>query len=306
MVDGHLRRTPALDITSRVMSGVERGLYAIAFSPNGSHLYVSYSDSSGADRLVAFRFEGGRAVTGSARTILTIPQPGIVHHAGDIQVDADGNLWMSTGDATLEGTYSGLSQSRTSLLGKLLRIHPTPEAATPYTIPPGNPGSGGRREIYASGLRNPWRFSIDAPTATVWIGDVGQYQREEIDRISSARTAPVNFGWDLMEGSLSLMGRPPANYVGPLLEYSHTRGRCAVIGGVVYRGTAIASLGGAYVYTDYCDGRVRATIVRGRRVVFQRTLGVIPERVAGFGEDAAGELYLLALSSGIYELVPAS
>jgi glucose/arabinose dehydrogenase len=305
IADGRMQHRPVLDISSQVLvEGGNRGLLGMTFSPDGAYLYLAYSDRSGADHLASFRFEDGRAVRTSQRTILVVPQPEIVHHGGDLHFDREGDLWMSTGDATLDDSYAGRSQSLSTLLGKLLRIRPTPEAKAPYRVPASNP-PGPHREVVAIGLRNPWRFSIDDASGDVWIGDVGQHDREEIDLIGANRSAEANFGWDRVEGSDRLTGDPPEHYVAPLLEYPHTEDRCAVIGGVVYRGEAIAGLQGAYVYLDFCRGELMALVARGHRLAFQQSLHVTLDGVAGFGVDADGELYALSLPYGVFKLVPA-
>jgi glucose/arabinose dehydrogenase len=194
------------------------------------------------------------------------------------------------------------------LLGKILRIDPTPAANAPYTIPSGNPfaDGGGRPEIWAYGLRNPWRFSFDRSTHDLWIADVGQNLYEEVDFVPAGQGAGANYGWNRVEGNHPFRGTAPANAVAPVLELPHANGYCAVVGGFVYRGTKIPDLRGAYLYSDNCKPNIGAIKVDGGRVVASRDLGVTLRSVSSFGQDADGELYVLSLSQGLYRIDPAA
>jgi glucose/arabinose dehydrogenase len=307
---GELDTKPLLDISSQVMFGGDRGLFSLAFSPEGSQLYVSFTDTGGADRVVEFAFRADRIDSSSGRTVLRVPQPSIRHHGGDIAFGSDGFMWVGLGDGSLDNDALRTAQSLRTLLGKLLRIDPTsPNGRRTYLVPSDNPfvhQAHAEDEIFASGLRNPWRFSFDSETGDLWIGDVGQYRMEEIDFLRYGTGAGANFGWSLMEGGLSFRGSPPRDYVAPLAEYPHEGGRCAVIGGYVYRGHAIPNLNGAYLYADFCDARIRALVQREGRLAFQRDLGVRLQGVASFGEGPDGELYVLSLPNGVYRLDPAA
>ena len=306
--DEELDHEPILDISANVSVSFDRGLLGLAFSPDGSWLYVDYIDQTTAELVVAWPFHPGRVLRNGGRTIITIPQPGLVHHGGDIAFGPDGDLWISTGDATDEDASESatVAQSLGSLLGKLLRIVPTPSGQRPYRIPSTNPfidDPDASPEIFASGLRNPWRLSFDAATGDLWIGDVGRYREEEVDFVPAGRGAGANFGWNRLEGTLSLTGGPPPHNVYPLYGYPHTRGRCAVIGGYVYRGTDVLDLGGAYVFADYCTGAVQALVERKGKLALVRSLRVRVPGIVSFGEGPDGDLYGLS-PAGIFRLEP--
>jgi glucose/arabinose dehydrogenase len=163
---------------------------------------------------------------------------------------------------------------------------------------------GARPEILVRGIRNPWRFSFDRRTGDLWLGDVGQYEVEEINLLPNGHVGGANLGWNRLEGSRSVGGRPPGRHVPPVFEYAHRGGRCAVIGGYVYRGTEIPALDGIYLYGDLCDGRVRTLVRRPDGVAPGPNLGIRVDALASFGEDAAGELYILTLYRGVYRLEP--
>lgn len=318
--NGAVDPTPVIDISDRVRSVGEQGLLGIAFSPDGTLLYLHYSAREGAGaagegRIVEFAFAGGRADPTSARLLLAVPDPQVNHNGGQLAFGPDGLLYIAFGDGGSQGDAGpghapgGNAQSRDELLGKLLRIDPRPDGGMPYTIPPDNPFAegGGRPEIWSYGLRNPWRFSFDRASDDLWIADVGANEREEID----VATAPdagrgVNYGWNRLEGTRDTgVGDVPDDAVAPVHEITHADGNCSITGGYVYRGAAIPDLVGAYVFTDYCNGAIRAIRVEGGQVVVARDLGISLDRVSSFGEDAAGELYVISQSSGLYRIDPA-
>jgi glucose/arabinose dehydrogenase len=287
----------------------ESGILGLAFSPEGSHAYVSFVGDDLVLVVAEFEFADGVIVRASRRDVLAIPQPSIQHHGGNLAFGPDGYLWVGTGDGSLGFDPDDRAQAKDSMLGKLLRVDPAPAGDQAYGIPDDNPfvgEPGALPEIYAYGLRNPWRFSFDRVTGDLWIGDVGQYQVEEIDLLPAGQGAGANFGWNRMEGTQHLQGEEPVRSVPPVAEYLHEDGRCAVIGGYVYRGTAIEGLGGAYVYGDFCDGTVRAIVVRHGEVVQERSLGAHVYGMASFGEGADGELYVLSVFRGLFRLVPRS
>ena len=220
---------------------------------------------------------GDRADPSSARTVLFVRQPFANHNGGDLLFGPDGDLYVGLGDGGSEGDPQGNGQSLSTLLGKMVRIRPTPNGPAPYEVPAGNPfvgASGARPEIWAFGLRNPWRFSFDRQTGDLWIGDVGQDQWEEIDRQPAGSSGGQNYGWNLTEGDHPYNGAsPPPNWVRPVYEYSHDTGGCAVVGGYVYRGAAIPALRGAYLFSDNCDGRIMGLRIRGGRTAGVRPLG---------------------------------
>jgi glucose/arabinose dehydrogenase len=302
--DGRLVRAPILDLSSKVSLAGSQGLLGLAFSPEGSQLFVCYTDRAGDLRLVEYGFEHGVVVKGSLREVLEIHIPSASHQGGDVTFGPDGYLWLSVGDGEEGSDPAGNGQSLKTLLGKLLRIDPNPSGEKAYGIPPDNPfnRTGARPEIYAYGLREPWRFSFDRATGDLWLGDVGQYSIEEIDYLAAGSGAGSNFGWNRLEGTKPFSGKAPRNAVPPLAEYSHDTGRCAVIGGYVYRGAAIPALDGAYVYGDLCDGMIRALVQRGGHRAFGRSLGVHIGTLASFGQGPDGELYVLSQFQGLYRL----
>jgi glucose/arabinose dehydrogenase len=283
----------------------EQGMFDLAAEPDGSALYASFSDTTGALRVVSIPIVLGRLETGSRQDLISIPQASPRHHGGSLEIGPDGHLFIGTGDGVLDLDPRNRAQSFGSLRGKLLRIDPGNGRGKQYAVPGSNPfvgQRGARPEIYALGLRNPWRFSFDRLTGDLWLSDVGQYEVEEINHLPAGSAAGANFGWSRLEGSRVLRGRPPRGYWAPSIEYSHDGGRCAVIGGYVYRGVAIPELEGLYVYGDLCDGRVRTLRVRNGRVTRGPPLNVRVDALVSFGEDAGGELYLLSLYQGIFRL----
>ncbi len=303
------RVTPVLDVSRKTRSGGEEGLLGIAFSADGSRLYVHSTALNGDTRVEEYAFVpasggGGRADPASARLILTAPAAQSNHNGGELTFGPDGMLYLGLGDG---GGGGGNGQSRDTLLGKILRIDPTPSSRAPYTIPPDNPFAkgGGRSEIWAYGLRNPWRFSFDEPTGTIWIADVGQNAWEEIDALAVSASRGANFGWNPLEGTHEYRGGAPPGTVMPIFETSHADGNCSITGGYVYRGSRIPALRGAYVFSDYCNGAVRAIYAEGGRVVQQRELGVSASSISSFGVDNDGELYVVSQDEGIYRLDPA-
>jgi glucose/arabinose dehydrogenase len=212
---------------------------------------------------------------------------------------------MGIGVGSPGGDPDDAAQSLAALSGKLLRLDPTPTRGKGYKVPTDNPfvgRRGARPEIWAFGLRNPWRFSFDRATGDLWIGDVGQYVMEEIDAGSLRRSAGANFGWNRLEGRRRFNGSPPPRAVPPVHQYNHDDGRCAVVGGYVYRGTQIRGLQGAYLYGDVCDGRIRALARAGGRGLRHRDLRLRLPGLVSFAEDRAGELYVLSLAGGVYRL----
>jgi glucose/arabinose dehydrogenase len=306
--DGRLDPRPLLDLTAEVSVEGEGGLLGLAVAPDGRRLYVSFTDRRRAVRLIGVAVDGRGADPASRREVLTVPQPSIRHHGGGIVFGPDGLLWLGLGDGSLGGDPAGAAQSLATLRGKLLRLDPSPTGARGYRVPATNPfvgRRGARPEIFAYGLRNPWRFSFDRATGDLWIGDVGQFIVEEIDRVTLRRAAGANFGWNRLEGRRRYRGRPPPGAVPPLHQYNHDDGRCAVVGGHVYRGTRLRGLQGAYVYGDVCDGRVRALAGARGRPLRHRDLGLRLPGLVSFAESRTGELYALTLGGGVHRLAPA-
>jgi glucose/arabinose dehydrogenase len=300
---------PVLDISDNVVADGERGLLDIVFSPDGGTLYVHYSLApSGDARVAAYTMAGDEVDTASYRELLAVEDPFPNHNGGEMQFGPDGYLYIGLGDGGGGGDPEGNGQDTQALLGKILRIDPAnPSGRQEYGIPPDNPfadGAGGRPEVWLYGVRNPWRFSFDRANGDLWIGDVGQNEWEEIDQLQAAAGGGrgANLGWNELEATHSFEGGSnPDGGVLPVFEYSHDEG-CSVTGGVVYRGSAIPGLGGAYLFGDYCQGDVRGLRVRDGQVTEERTFDAHVDQLVSFAEDAAGEVYALSLLGGIYRL----
>jgi glucose/arabinose dehydrogenase len=313
--NGTLEPQPVLDITDQVGSGGERGLLGLTFAPDGSKMYVYFTNRDGDIRIDEYAMSGNSVDAGSRRQVLAVDHPPASNHnGGQLSFGPDGRLYAglgdgggTAGDTGVGHVEGGNAQSLDTMLGKILRIDPTPSAGRQYTIPPDNPfaNGGGLPEIWAYGLRNPWRFSWDRKTDDVWIADVGQNQWEEVDFVAGGRAAGLNFGWNRLEGTHQFSGQAPANAVPPIYEYSHDGGGCSVSGGYVYRGAKIPDLQGAYVFSDYCDSTLRAITQQGGKLADQRDLGVKSKQVTGFGQDPDGELYVLSQGDGLQRIDPA-
>jgi glucose/arabinose dehydrogenase len=294
-----------LDLTGQIVSGGEQGLLGLTFSPDGRWLYASFTDRNGNSNLVAYRFAGG-AVQGVGRRILLVDQPTSIHNGGDIAFGPDGMLYLGLGDGGGEGDPNGTGQRIDTLLGKIVRIEATPAGSSPYAIPRSNPfvgRAGVRPEIWAFGLRNPWRFSFDRATGDLWIGDVGQGNWEEVDEQSALSRGGRNYGWSCYEGDHPFGSCRPPDIVMPVYEYDHVSSGCAIIGGYVYRGSAIPALRGAYVFGDYCAGRLMALASAGDGARAW-PLGPKVTGLDSFGQDSSGELYALSSGGGVFRLTP--
>jgi len=303
--DGSVVKRPVLDLSDDVSLGGEQGLLGLAFSPDGRYLYVNYTDVNGDTRIVGYAMQDDRAVLGSRRQVLVVDQPYDNHNGGDLVFGPDGDLYIGLGDGGSGGDPHGNGQSLGTLLGKMLRIEPTPSGPKPYRVPPDNPyvdDADARPEIYAYGLRNPWRYSFDSATGDLWIADVGQSAWEEIDRLPAGSPGGANFGWNLLEGTHRYDGAPPPGAVPPVYEYAHATGGCVVIGGEVYRGSVIPELVGDYVFADFCLGTLQAIRLAPDGTVDHVALGVSLPDVSSFGADAAGELYVTSLDGGVYRI----
>lgn len=307
---GNVAPTPFLDIRDRVRAGGERGLLGLAFHPDfesNGRFFVNYTNGAGNTVVSEFTWQpdpiGG---VGSERVLLRINQPYPNHNGGMLAFDRNGLLYIATGDGGSGGDPHRNGQSLATLLGKMLRIDV--DSGDPFAIPAANPFAGGERpEIWSFGLRNPWRFSFDRTSGAMFIGDVGQGASEEIDA-EPADVGGRNYGWNIMEGD-RCYERNDCDRRGltlPVASYARADGNCAVTGGYVYRGAQFPALFGGYVYSDYCGGGLWAfnadTAVRnGDARVFQ--LGQTQLRVTSFGEDEAGEIYVVHQAGEIYRLV---
>ena len=300
-----------VDLSASVAAGGERGLLGLAFHPGyaaNGRLFVYYTRAGDGAIVVA---EHRRSIVADVadpvgRALLTIPHPGASNHNGGmLAFGPDGYLYIGTGDGGAANDPPNNAQNRDVLLGKILRIdvdRADASAGTGYSAPPDNPfvGTAGRDEIFAWGLRNPWRFAFDRATGALWVADVGQDAREEVN-------APVvrggNYGWRVYEGTTCTNNDPalcdPSAYLGPAFEYPHALGRCSITGGYPYRGARGTLAAGSYVYADFCTGEIFAW-----NGAFQAVLRDTDLAIASFGEDESGELYVVDINGGVHRLAP--
>lgn len=310
VADGALREAPLLDIRDRVLAGGERGLLGLAFDPAGGSLYVYYTGEGGDIHIERHALHDGVA-DAAGTEILRIPHSQYSNHNGGmLAFGPDGFLYAGIGDGGSGGDPDNHAQDTRALLGKILRIdvHPPPLGAfeASYGIPPGNPfadGRGGAPEVWDYGLRNPWRFTFDRERGDLWIGDVGQDAYEEIDLERAGGDGGVNYGWSAFEGAHTYdTDREAPGAVPPVFELPHSgTGSCAITGGYVYRGKDMPALKGTYLFSDYCSGDLWALQRNGSawqaKVVLQTHLAV-----SSFGEDAAGEVYVVDHGGAIYRV----
>jgi glucose/arabinose dehydrogenase len=314
--DGALEAEPFLDLVDRVRSGgLEQGLLSIAFHPRHAEdgrLFVAYTGEGGDLTIAEYRVAAGspdRADPASARVLLVVPHRGATNHnGGQLAFGPDGFLYAGTGDGGGAGDPEGDAQSTSSLLGKLLRLDvDRADEGLPYGIPPTNPAGLARREIWAYGLRNPWRFSFDRATGDLYVGDVGQNAWEEVNVQPASSAGGENYGWNLMEGDGHCYGgadclAPGLELVRPVVEHPNPAEGCSVTGGFVYRGAALPALTGTYLYGDFCSGAVRSFRLAGgvatARAELTGALGGALPGLASFGEDGAGELLAVQLGEG--------
>lgn len=303
-------RTLVLDIVDLVSTGGEQGLLGLAFHPSApERMIVSYTDTAG-DTVIAeyaFPLAATAATSTPVATILQVDQPATNHNGGMIAFGPDGYLYIGLGDGGGGGDPLEHGQNPFTLLGSILRIDV--DGAAPYEIPSDNPfadGVAGAPEVFAFGVRNPWRFSFDGDD--LWVGDVGQNQWEEIDLITTA-DGGANLGWDVLEGTHCFEGTlaecVQLVFTAPIFEYAQSDGRCSVTGGRVYRGSAIPGLVGAYLFADWCTGEVTALRVDGSGAVIERHTFPNPiPRVTSFGVDNDGEMYF-TVPGAVYRIEPA-
>ena len=307
---GVLRKAPFLDVRDRVATdGPERGLLGLAFHPDyprNGRFFVNYTRQPDGATVVA-EYRCGSAqdeASRDERVLMVVMQPAPNHNGGMVAFGPDGYLYVGLGDGGGAGDPGNRAQNPNELLGKIVRIDV--DHGDPYAIPADNPfaKAGGRPEIYAVGLRNPWRFSFDSNTAELWVADVGQKKWEEVDIV----TRGGNYGWRVMEGfhcfnpAVSCQTRGLAT---PVMEYGHEEGRCSIIGGYVYRGRAVPALRGAYVSGDFCSGEIFAfrQSDKGGRGAAPTVLLKTGFQISSFGQDEDGELYVADHRGGMYRLI---
>jgi len=317
-IDASGARSTYLDLSGLVNSGgIENGLLGLAFHPDfadNGRLFVYYTrnedgDDSPDSRVSEFRV--GTATASSVdrsteRVILDVEQEGIRHRAGMLQFGPDGYLWIALGDGGL-GDYS--AQDLESYQGSILRIDV--DSGDPYAIPPDNPGGEGLQEIWAHGLRNPWRFFLDAEESLIYIGDVGQAGVEEVN-VAPLSQGGIDYGWPNFEGDncyLPTDGCDMGGWQGPVVGYDHSDGACSITGGIVYRGAAIPELVGHYFYADWCSGFLRSFRYEGGEATDERDwsadiahLGSM--QIASFGWDGANEMLVVDSNGAVYRVVP--
>jgi glucose/arabinose dehydrogenase len=319
--DGSLRSTAFLDLTGLISTDGEGGLLSMAFHPSyaqNGKFYIYYTDKFSNIAIDEAKVSAGnpdQADPNSLKRVITIPHPGYTnHYGGMLAFGADGYLYAGTGDGGGSGDPNGNAQNLDSLLGKLLRLKVDDPQPPLYLVPPDNPfaGQDGKRgEIWAYGLRNPWRFSFDAATASLYVADVGQELHEEVDVVAST-LKPANYGWNIMEGG-SCYNAASCSQAGltlPVFSYDHGASNangCSITGGFVYRGAALPELAGRYLYSDYCKGFLKSFLYSNGAVSEAKDWAVGDiGKVPSFGQDAAGELYMLSEAGKVYQIVKKS
>ena len=312
-----------LDIASKVSCCQERGLLSVAFHPDfkaNGRFFVYYTNSDGDLVIARYQVSADPDVADamSGQILLRISHPTYGNHnGGQLAFGPDGYLYAGTGDGGGGGDPFENAQNSTVLLGKLLRLDVNVETAPYYTAPPSNPfvapGDPGRDEIWAFGVRNPWRFSFDRGTGDIYIGDVGQDTWEEVDVQPAASTGGENYGWDVFEGRhcfepdpAPTCPNPPDGFTMPVLEYTHNTA-CSITGGLVYRGRRISAIAGCYFFSDYCSGWIRSVrIANGAATdLTEWRLPKVPS-VTSFGEDGEGEIYVLSQDGSVWRIAPAA
>jgi glucose/arabinose dehydrogenase len=313
--DGQILPTPFLNVRSLITTGgSEQGLLGLAFHPNyaaNGQLFIYYTATDKANTIARYTVSADPNVAdpNSGVVLISIPDTRDNHNGGMLAFGPDGYLYIGTGDGGGAGDPERNGQNSQAMLGKLLRIDVNgADAGLPYAIPPSNPfaerGAAGG-QVWAYGLRNPWRFSFDRLTQELYIADVGQGDYEEIDLQPAGSAGGENYGWNPTEGAHCFQPRSGCSFDGlvlPIAEYTHQAGDCSVTGGYVYRGSQSPALQGAYLFGDFCTGRF--WMLR-RDASGQWTAGLIQDtehQISSFGEDEAGEVYLLSLAGGIYRV----
>lgn len=310
---GQIKPAPFIDLAGQVTGGSEQGLLSIAFAPDypsSGLVYVNFTDRAGDTRVWEYRVSSDpdQVDPSSARELLLIDQPFANHNGGLLLFDQTGKLIVGMGDGGSGGDPGNRAQDLGSLLGKLLRIDPRkPSGGKPYGIPKDNPftiRAGARPEIWAYGLRNPWRFSFEPKSGDLYLADVGQNRVEEVNYVPAHRIGAANFGWRVYEGDQRFTNErlDESQTIRPVVVYP-LDATCAVTGGYVYRGE-VKTLSGVYLYGDYCAGFVRGFRVLGGAAVDSKEFPALATRqLSSFGEDSAGQLYITSLGGKVFRVV---
>ncbi|MFC4009832.1 PQQ-dependent sugar dehydrogenase [Nonomuraea purpurea] len=299
---GRLRTTDGdtvIDLSGEVSGGNEQGLLGVAFHPSGRWVYLDWTDADGHTHITEWAYDGSKAT--GRRDVLVQEQPFANHNGGQLAFGPDGHLYIALGDGGSAGDPQGNGQDLGTLLGKILRIDP--RGGRPYRVPDDNPfvgEKGAKPEIWAYGLRNPWRFSFDRGSGDLWIGDVGQNAWEEVDRQPAGSKGGENYGWNLREGERPFRDGKGRDLVDPVIVYPLKEGgTCSVIAGYVYRGEKIPWLRGRFLYGDFCAGWIKAA--PADRLDDAAEVGKV-EQLSSFGQGPDGELYALSLQGPIYRI----
>ena len=298
-----------LDLSDAVSTAGEGGLLGIAFSKDGSQLFMNYTAKPMTTRVSSFTFVDGLSDAGleNEKEIIEIPQPYPNHNGGHLLVDNNGNLLIGLGDGGAGNDPLGHGQNTSTFHGSILRINPNTPTGTPYIVPSDNPFTrdtlGFLSEIFLYGLRNPWRFDFDPFNGDLWIADVGQDRLEEINLLpADSYTDGANFGWASMEGTIKRPSyKSDVNYHEPVHEYEHGDGRCSIIGGVVVRDGNLEGLEGSFIYSDLCDGKIRALVFNGEQGG-DHDLEAFVELPISFTRASDGRIYVLSATGEIFRL----
>lgn len=320
--NGTVNSTPFLNVSSLISTGGERGLLGLAFPPNYAttgYFFINYTNSAGNTVIARYSVSANPNVANTTGTILmTISQSYSNHNGGTLKFGPDGYLYIGMGDGGSGGDPQNYAQNTTInasfpsrvYLGKMLRIDINSTVSPYYTIPSTNPyvGQAGKEEIWALGLRNPWKFSFNRLNGDLWIADVGQNSVEEIDKVVNPLTAGLNFGWRCYEGNSAYNTTgclPASSYTAPFVQYARSGGACSVTGGYVYTGTTYPNFQNKYFFTDYCDDKIR--MVNTTTGAITTSAAFTGNNFVSFGEDVNGELYLAGITSGnIFKLIDSS
>ncbi len=309
--DGKPRGKPFLDITTRVLAGGEQGLLGLAFAPDYAKsklFYVYYTRRDGRQQVSEFRARSSEVASASSeRRVLLMDDPEENHNGGQLAFGPDRLLYIGTGDGGGSGDQHGTignAQNLGSLLGKLLRIEPRRRGGRAYSVPSSNPfraRAGAAPEVFAYGLRNPWRFSFDRATGDLVIGDVGESEVEEIDFVTPAQARGANFGWRVREGDRPFAAGSVPGAIEPLITHTHDSGWCSITGGYVVRDPALKALSGRYLYGDFCKGVIYSARLGVAGAEGDAPVAGLPqvEALSSFGEDASGRLYVVSLGGAV-------